>query len=127
MTLIRFSKKQVMIHLLLGVIFMAFALLQLNDPDPAIWFAIYAMIALICFAVSFVKLNNLLIYIYVLLLIVYAGFHFSYLIDWLQTNNKEEILGNMVYEKPYLEGSREFIGLAMGICGLLLVAKTNRK
>lgn len=124
---IRLSKKQVTIHLLLGVIFIAFALLQLNDPDPAVWFAIYATVAVVQFVIVFFRLNNLFIYAYVLLLIVYAGFYFSYLLDWLHTDNKEEILGNMVYEKPYLEGSREFIGLVMGVCGLLFAAKTNKK
>lgn len=43
----------------------------------------------------------------------YACFHFSLFIDYLQTDNKEEIFGEMVYEKPYLEGSREFLGLLL--------------
>ena len=37
--------------------------------------------------------------------------YFPYLIDWLQTENKNELFGEMVYEKPFLEGTREFLGL----------------
>ena len=124
---IRLFKKNRFINILLSIVFLAFATLQLNDPDPFIWFTIYIIIAIVCLLINFIQINNKLIYVYIMILIIYAGFHFSYILDWLQTNKKGEILGEMVYEKPYLEGSREFIGLAMGICGLLFAAKTNRK
>ncbi|MGY5353700.1 transmembrane 220 family protein [Wenyingzhuangia sp. IMCC45467] len=124
---IKLSKRNIIINSLLFLMFMAFAVLQLNDPDPIIWFTIYFVIAIICLLINFISINNKIIYGYIVLLIIYAGFHFSYLIDWLHTNEKEEIFGKMVYEKPYLEGSREFIGLAMGIAGLIFTTTTNRK
>jgi hypothetical protein len=45
--------------------------------------------------------------------------YFPYLIDWLQSENKNELSGKMVYEKFYLEGTREFLGL---IISALVVA-----
>jgi hypothetical protein len=39
--------------------------------------------------------------------------------NWLQVENKEAIFGEMVYEKPYLEGTREFLGLLIGALSLL--------
>lgn len=68
---------------------MAFAILQLNDPDPYIWFTIYFIIALICLLINFIPLNNKFIYLYIALLIIYAAYHFGFLIDWLHTNDKE--------------------------------------
>lgn len=124
---IRLSKKNTIINVVLFIVFITFALLQLNDPDPEIWFFIYSTIAFICLFVNFRYLNQKIITTYIVILIFYAGFHFGYLMDWLQTNEKREIFGQMVYEKPYLEGSREFIGLFIGVLGLLFTSKTNKK
>ncbi|ANW96044.1 hypothetical protein AXE80_07030 [Wenyingzhuangia fucanilytica] len=121
------SKKNTFINIFLFLTFIAFALLQLNDPDPIIWFSIYLTISLICLLVNFIHISNKIIIAYIIILILYAGAHFSYLIDWLHTSQKDEIFGKMVYEKPYLEGSREFIGLAMGIAGLIFTMSTNKK
>lgn len=121
------SKKNTFINSFLFLIFIAFAVLQLNDPDPLIWFTIYLIISLICLLVNFIHISNKLILGYTFLLVLYASTHFSYLLDWLETSQKDEIFGKMVYEKPYLEGSREFIGLAMGIAGLLFTVTTNKK
>lgn len=38
--------------------------------------------------------------------------------DWIQIEHKEELFGKMVYEKPYLEGTREFLGLFIAPAGL---------
>ena len=46
--------------------------------------------------------------------------------DYLQIEDKNEIFGKMVYEKPYLEGSREFLGLIMAAGALLFqLTKTD--
>ena len=36
-------------HLFFGVIFILFAALQYNDPDPAVWMAVYFGSAFLCF------------------------------------------------------------------------------
>ena len=101
------------INYTLCIIFVIFALLQLNDPDGWIWFAIYFVIGAICLIQNFKPLPKYSLVIVFLLLLIYAGFHFKLFVDYLLTENKEEIFGEMVYEKPYLEGSREFIGLLL--------------
>lgn len=62
----------------------------------------------------------------IILLVGYAAFHFSLFIDYLQTENKEEIFGEMVYEKPYLEGSREFMGLLIAALGVMYQLKKTK-
>ena len=44
--------------------------------------------------------------------------------DWIQIENKNEIFGEMVYEKTYLEGTREFLGLF--ICDLSLLYQLKK-
>jgi len=36
-------------HIFFGVIFILFAALQYNDPDPAVWMAVYLGSAFLCF------------------------------------------------------------------------------
>ncbi|MBT3442589.1 MAG: hypothetical protein HN440_02610, partial [Flavobacteriaceae bacterium] len=46
--------------------------------------------------------------------------------DYLETENKEEIFGEMVYDKPYLEGTREFIGLLIAAFGIIYQLKIRK-
>jgi membrane-anchored glycerophosphoryl diester phosphodiesterase (GDPDase) len=96
-----------------------FAFVQLNDPDPIHWVTLYGIVALVSLVSNFRKVPKLLIYILTIILLVYAGFHFNYFMDYLQIEDKNEIFGKMVYEKPYLEGSREFFGLILAAGALL--------
>jgi hypothetical protein len=93
--------------------------LQLNDPDPVIWFTIYALVAIVCLLANFIKIPKSILILFLILIFLYATFHFSYLINWLQTDHKEELFGEMVYDKPYLEGTREFLGLVLTFLAIL--------
>ncbi|MCV9385126.1 transmembrane 220 family protein [Reichenbachiella ulvae] len=96
-----------------ALIFAAFTYLQLNDPDPVIWVAIYG-------AVAFASLLRVVeVYhqiVFLTLTIVLAGYSLLYIpgfFEYLMQPNKNEIVGEMVYKKPYIEETREFIGLLM--------------
>ena len=47
--------------------------------------------------------------------------------DWIQIDHKEELFGKMVYEKPYLEGTREFLGLLIAAGGLFFLYRKTAK
>jgi hypothetical protein len=111
------------INIFLFVLFALFGLVQINDPDPVIWVTLYFVVAAICLISNYRKIPRALILIVGTLLLVYAGFHFSLFIDYLQNEDKSELFGEMVYEKPYLEGTREFLGLALAAAGILYQLK----
>lgn len=119
MKLMRFN----VIKSILFIIFALFAIVQLNDPDPIHWFTIYGLVALISLIAIFRNIPKLLIYILSFALLVYAGYHFLYFIEYLQIEDKKELFGEMVYEKPYLEGTREFLGLVLAAAALLFQLK----
>jgi hypothetical protein len=73
----------------------------------------------VCLASNYIKIPKAVILILIFGLLIYSGIHFMYFMDWLQTENKSEIFGEMVYEKPYLEGSREFLGLLLAALALM--------
>ncbi|SFD11038.1 transmembrane 220 family protein [Algibacter pectinivorans] len=114
--------KKIINYMLFGL-FMVFAVLQLNDPDPILWFLIYLIVAITSLVSNYIVVPKLFIVLICLGLVVYAAMHFSLLLEWFQTDNKSELFGEMVYEKAYLEGSREFIGLSMALAALLFQVK----
>lgn len=118
----KFSMKKVCNYFLF-VVFAIFARLQLNDPDPIFWFTIYAFVAMISLLANFKKIPKTILIFFLVLIFIYAAFHFSYLIDWLKTDHKEELFGEMVYDKPYLEGTREFLGLLLAFLAILYQLK----
>ncbi len=121
------GNKSIKINIILFVVFFLFAIVQLNDPDPVIWFSIYGIVALVCLVANYKKIPKILLWILIIGLLVYSVSYFHYFKDWFNIDHKEEIFGEMVYEKPYLEGTREFLGLLMAIGALVYQLKKTSK
>ena len=120
------SKQQKIKNLFLFVLFVLFAVLQLNDIDGELWFSIYFIVSLICLYNTFKAIPKSILILSIIALMTYSAFHFSLFIDYLNTENKVEIFGEMVYDKPYLEGSREFIGLLLAAFGIMYQIKIRK-
>jgi hypothetical protein len=115
------------INWILFVIFLLFALVQLNDPDPLIWFVTYFIVALFAILSNFIRIPKWYYYLAVAGLVIFALFHANYFMEWIITENKGELFGEMVYEKPYIEGTREFMGLVLALMAIIyLLRKTLR-
>ncbi len=121
------SKKQKIINYVLFVLFLLFAIVQLNDPDPALWCMIYGTVSALFLLANFKKIPRLLLYTLMVTFLAFALYHFSYFMDWIEIDHKEELFGEMVYEKPYLEGTREFLGLIICAAGLYYIIKSQHK
>jgi hypothetical protein len=120
------SKQNKIKNLILFILFVIFAVLQLNDPDGKLWFSIYFIVSLICLYNTFKPVPKSILILSIIALMSYSVFHFSLFIDYLNTENKEEIFGEMVYDKPYLEGAREFIGLLLAALGIMYQIKIRK-
>ncbi|WP_139959757.1 transmembrane 220 family protein [Flavicella sediminum] len=123
----RENKTRRITNLILGALFALFALVQLNDPDPIQWVLLYGVVAVISFVANYTTIPKLLIWILFIAYLIYAGTYLSYFLDWLDIDKKTELFGKMVYEKPYLEGTREFLGLLIAAAGLLYQLKEKTK
>lgn len=101
---------------LLTLILIAFAALQLNDPDPVIWVSFY----LICAAVPLLVVVNkwmrpvfwLALAICGIELALSASGAYNYYLHM----DQEPLMQSMNPEKPYIEEAREFLGafIALG-------------
>ncbi len=104
------------------VLFIIFAGLQYNDPDPYIWIPLYLLGAYICYAAiqhKFPKPLYLLGFVVYGIYALYLLFDKTGVIDWATEHNAENIVQTMKAEKPWIEETREFGGLV-----LLLIALT---
>lgn len=120
------SRSKKILNSLLFVLFAVFAIVQINDPDPLVWVVLYALVAVVSLLANFVIIPRRLVHALFIGYLLFASYHFLYFIDYLQIENKNELFGEMVYEKPYLEGTREFLGLLLAAVALLTQFKKKK-
>jgi hypothetical protein len=104
------------------VLFILFAALQYNDPDPYIWVPLYLYGAFLCFMAFKNKFNIKLYWIGLAVYVLYAIFLFfdkTGVLNWVGEHNAENIAQSMEPTKPWIEETREFFGL-MILVGVLL-------
>ena len=105
------------------LVFVLFAALQYNDPDPYIWIPIYLYAAILCwlaFRDKFYPGAYLLGIIIYALYAIYKVFDQNGLIDWITKHDAENIAETMKAKQPWIEESREFFGLLILIIVLLI-------
>ena len=113
--------------MILGVMFIIFAALQYNDPDPWLWIAIYMAVGLIAIFSAMGKYQKWLTLAVGLVSIIWMIILFPGLWQWITEEPADALLYGMSPDKMYIEESREFIGLLMGLGGLYYIFRQNQK
>ena len=115
------------VSILVGVLFLLFAIVQYNDPDPWEWILIYGAIAFFSLLSAAGIYRKRLAY----LLLVITGIWMMALIpglwQWLRYEPMDALLYGMSPDKIYIEESREFLGLLMGAAGVFSIMRLNRR
>ena len=117
-----FSVKKIINFIICGI-FLLFSYVQLNDPDPYVWVVVYSLVAVLFAASNFVRIPKRMIQVVILIFVLFAFYHVGHFYDWLLANDKSALFGDMIYDKPYIEGAREFMGLLMAIGALIFLLK----
>jgi Transmembrane family 220, helix len=111
-------------NIIFCLIFIVFAALQYNDPDPYLWVPIYMYTAVLCFLAArkryYTKAYLWGIAVYAVYA-VYKVFDQNGLLDWLNLHHAENLAETMKAEQPWIEESREFFGLII----LIVVLAVN--
>jgi hypothetical protein len=107
------------VNLILAIMFLAFAFLQINDPDPVLWILIYGSMAVICILAAFKVYSQLAMIILLVGFIAYSTVFIPGLREWMAQDDSSVLFDDLAkMEHPYIEESREFLGLI--ICILIL-------
>ena len=95
-----------------GVLFVLFAILQYNDPDPEVWIPIYALAAIACF-MALTRFGN--VWFYGLLVV---GFLVAAVLQWPPVF-EGFVLNEVGMKTVNIELAREAGGLAL--CAVAMV------
>ena len=118
------------LNIILSILFIIFAVLQYNDPDPFVWIPIYLLAAYLCWRASqgihHRSLYIIAIGIYVIYAI-YLVFDKNGVLSWASEHAAESLVTSMKAEKPWIEETREFGGLLILIIAMAMNLFSNRK
>jgi hypothetical protein len=102
------------VNLVFTGLFLLFAALQYNDPDPWRWIPIYGLAALLCYRYA----TGLAPQAGAILLILFCAGYGVYLFmgadgvfSWATEHRAENLVQTMKATKPWIENTREFGGL----------------
>lgn len=101
------------LNIVLAIIFVLFAIVQFNDPDPYFWVAIYAAVAIISGFAIWEKYNRPALIILMIICMAGSIFYFPGLIELFSDHEIGDLTKSMKAEKPFIEESRESLGLLL--------------
>jgi hypothetical protein len=105
------------------ILFIVFAALQYNDPDPYLWMPIYLYAAYLCYLAIKGTYHPVM---YIIGLSLYGIYAIYLLVDktgvlnWAGEHHSENIVQSMKAEKPWIEETREFFGLIIVMAVLVI-------
>jgi hypothetical protein len=108
------------VNFILAVMFLVFAFVQINDPDPVIWILIYGAMAVLSIMAIFNFYPKKFIIGLLVLYVLYSIVYIPGVTEWLQQDDKSLLFDDVAkMQYPYVEQTREFLGLM--ICIIVLV------
>lgn len=110
-------------NLIFCILFILFAALQYNDPDPYVWMPIYLYAAVYCWLAFKGRYYPKAYIIGIIAYLAYAVYLFvtkDGVWDWITKHDAANITETMHAEKPWIEDTREFFGLLILIVVLLI-------
>ena len=116
------------VNLLLAAMFLVFAFVQINDPDPVVWIIIYGAMAVICVLAAFRIYPRVVMAALLVGYIIYSFFFYRGVVEWLAQDDKSVLFDDIAkMQYPYVEESREFLGLMICIIVLALHLVLSRR
>jgi hypothetical protein len=114
------------IYFFISGLFLLFAIVQWNDPDPLIWMIFYGVMSLIYILLALGK--KFAFYLSVLMLtvsVVYMGFILPEIIKWIK-DGMPSIVQSMKATIPTIEYTREFLGLLLCLIACIWVIRVQK-
>ena len=97
-------------NIILAILFLLFAVVQYNDPDPWGWIGLYSFVALISAFAAFGRYYKWLTLGGLVICLIWMITLAPDFINWINMG-MPSIVESMKAEKPHIELTREFLGL----------------
>jgi hypothetical protein len=117
------------VNFILAVMFLTFAFVQINDPDPVIWILIYGAMAVLSVMAIFEFYPTKFLIGLLVLYFLYSLVYIPGVLEWIRQENKALLFDDLAkMQYPYIEEAREFLGLFICIAVLIFyVIRSGRK
>lgn len=116
------------VNFLLAIMFLAFAFLQINDPDPILWILIYGLMAVYAVMAIFDFYPQKFLIATIGIYALYSLIFVPGVIDWFNSGDRSALFDDVAkMEHLYIEESREFLGLIICIVVLVVYIIRSRK
>lgn len=113
-------------NLILAALFALFAIVQLNDSDPWLWFTLYMYVAAVSAMAAFGIYRMWAIILGMIICVVWMGTLIPDFINWIRMG-MPTIAGQMKATEPHIELTREFLGLFLAGAALVYHFFRGRK
>ncbi len=116
------------VNFLLAIMFLGFAFVQVNDPDPVIWILIYGAMAVVCIMAIFNSYSTKFLVGLLVLYVLYCIVFIPGVLEWLRQDNKAALFDDVAkMQHLYIEEAREFLGLLICVSVLVFFLFRSRK
>ncbi len=116
------------INFILTLVFLLFAFVQINDPDPILWILIYGNMAVLCVLAMFKMRFVYWIMTTIILYTIYAALLAGSAWEWLLSPDRAMLFDDIAkMQNLYIEETRECLGLLICICVGVFHLLTNKK
>lgn len=116
------------LNFILALMFLAFAFVQINDPDPAVWILIYGAMATLSIMAIFEYYPKKFLMAIMVIYLAYSLVFIPGVLEWLRQENKSDLFSEeMKAQHPYIEQAREFLGLLICIAVLIFFLVRSSK
>ncbi len=109
------------VKIALAILYIVFAAVQYNDPDPLYWILIYGVAAALIILNLFGWHNRLIIGLFIIAGAILSLQYIGGVIDYFGAGDPGAITEEMHFDRPYIELTREFFGLWIALAGLILI------
>jgi len=116
------------INFILALLFLVFAFVQINDPDPIVWILIYGNMAVLSVLAMFRMRFVYWIVATMVIYLIYASLLINGALEWFQSPDRSLLFDDLAkMQYPYIEETREFLGLLICVAAGTFQLLSNRK
>lgn len=116
------------VNFLLAVMFLVFAAVQINDPDPILWILIYGAMAVFAIMAIFEFYPRKILIGIIIVFVLYSLVYWQGVMEWARQEDKSLLFDDVAkMQYPYIEEAREFLGLLICIVVLAVYVIRSRR
>lgn len=116
------------VNAILALLFLVFAFVQINDPDPLLWILVYGNMAVLCVLAMFKIRIRIWIILSTAVYAIWAVILVPGALEWWQSSDRSLLFDDIAkMQHPYIEETRECLGLIICLIVLAIQWLTGRK